>query len=218
MPGASGVASRSSSGTGSAAPASTAASDQALIASARRRARRAPAPTRRRARRRRAVDMSGEGGKDAVVRHSSEGLTIAARTPGVTSIAACALAGPHAWTSAAETSKRRNLRHVGGRANVEASTASAACRTGPRTMRTSISAWHLVIVGGSYLGLELRNYRRFGSRVTVVELGPRIVPANDEYRRRSRRSSSRGCVFELEATCLAIARGRFRHRSERALW
>lgn len=32
---------------------------------------------------------------------------------------------------------------------------------------------HLVIVGGSYVGLEFAQmYRRFGSEVTVVEMAP----------------------------------------------
>jgi pyruvate/2-oxoglutarate dehydrogenase complex dihydrolipoamide dehydrogenase (E3) component len=35
---------------------------------------------------------------------------------------------------------------------------------------------HLVVVGGSYVGLEFAQMmRRFGSRVTVVEMGPRLV-------------------------------------------
>lgn len=40
---------------------------------------------------------------------------------------------------------------------------------------------YLVIVGGSYIGLEFAQiYRRFGSRVTVVELANRLVPREDE--------------------------------------
>lgn len=40
---------------------------------------------------------------------------------------------------------------------------------------------HLVILGGSYVGLEFAQiYRRFGSRVTVVERGPRLIPREDE--------------------------------------
>jgi pyruvate/2-oxoglutarate dehydrogenase complex dihydrolipoamide dehydrogenase (E3) component len=40
---------------------------------------------------------------------------------------------------------------------------------------------HLVIVGGSYLGLEFAQmYRRFGSRVTVVERGARLIAREDE--------------------------------------
>lgn len=40
---------------------------------------------------------------------------------------------------------------------------------------------HLVILGGSYIGLEFAQmYRRFGSEVTVIELGPHLVPREDE--------------------------------------
>jgi pyruvate/2-oxoglutarate dehydrogenase complex dihydrolipoamide dehydrogenase (E3) component len=39
---------------------------------------------------------------------------------------------------------------------------------------------HLVIVGGSYIGLEFAQmYRRFGARVTVLERGPRVTPRED---------------------------------------
>ena len=40
---------------------------------------------------------------------------------------------------------------------------------------------HLVILGGSYIGLEFAQaYRRFGSEVTVIELGPRLIGREDE--------------------------------------
>jgi pyruvate/2-oxoglutarate dehydrogenase complex dihydrolipoamide dehydrogenase (E3) component len=40
---------------------------------------------------------------------------------------------------------------------------------------------HLVIVGGSYIGLEFAQiYRRFGSEVTVIEAGDRIIRRDDE--------------------------------------
>ena len=40
---------------------------------------------------------------------------------------------------------------------------------------------HLVIVGGSYIGLEFgQMYRRFGSEVTIVEMGPRLIGREDE--------------------------------------
>ncbi|MEO5797338.1 MAG: FAD-containing oxidoreductase [Rhodoferax sp.] len=39
---------------------------------------------------------------------------------------------------------------------------------------------HLVIVGGSYIGLEFAQmYRRFGSEVTVIERGPRLISRED---------------------------------------
>lgn len=39
---------------------------------------------------------------------------------------------------------------------------------------------HLVILGGSYVGLEFAQiFRRFGSRVTVIETGPRLIRRED---------------------------------------
>lgn len=39
---------------------------------------------------------------------------------------------------------------------------------------------HLVVIGGSYIGLEFAQmYRRFGSEVTVVEKGPRLIWRED---------------------------------------
>jgi pyruvate/2-oxoglutarate dehydrogenase complex dihydrolipoamide dehydrogenase (E3) component len=40
---------------------------------------------------------------------------------------------------------------------------------------------HLVIVGGSYIGLEFgQMYRRFGSEVTIVEMAPRLIGREDQ--------------------------------------
>jgi pyruvate/2-oxoglutarate dehydrogenase complex dihydrolipoamide dehydrogenase (E3) component len=40
---------------------------------------------------------------------------------------------------------------------------------------------HLVVIGGSYIGLEFgQMYRRFGSEVTIVQRGPRLIPREDE--------------------------------------
>ena len=40
---------------------------------------------------------------------------------------------------------------------------------------------HLIVLGGSYVGLEFaQTYRRFGSEVTVVELGPHLISREDE--------------------------------------
>lgn len=40
---------------------------------------------------------------------------------------------------------------------------------------------HLVVIGGSYIGLEFAQmYRRFGAEVTVVEQGPALIAREDE--------------------------------------
>lgn len=39
---------------------------------------------------------------------------------------------------------------------------------------------HLIIICGSYIGLEFAQmYRRFGSQVTVLEMGPRLIARED---------------------------------------
>jgi pyruvate/2-oxoglutarate dehydrogenase complex dihydrolipoamide dehydrogenase (E3) component len=39
---------------------------------------------------------------------------------------------------------------------------------------------HLIVLGGGYVGLEFAQaYRRFGSRVTILELGPRLLASQD---------------------------------------
>ena len=40
---------------------------------------------------------------------------------------------------------------------------------------------HLIVIGGSYIGLEFgQMFRRFGSEVTVIEMGPRLIGREDE--------------------------------------
>ena len=39
---------------------------------------------------------------------------------------------------------------------------------------------HLIVIGGSYIGLEFAQmYRRFGSGVTIVEMAPRLIQRED---------------------------------------
>ena len=50
------------------------------------------------------------------------------------------------------------------------------CLTNSGMMAVDFLPPHLVVVGGGYVGLEFAQmYRRFGSRVTVVEMGDRLV-------------------------------------------
>ena len=40
---------------------------------------------------------------------------------------------------------------------------------------------HLLVIGGRYIGLEFAQiYRRFGSDVTVVEMGSRLISRDDD--------------------------------------
>jgi pyruvate/2-oxoglutarate dehydrogenase complex dihydrolipoamide dehydrogenase (E3) component len=66
---------------------------------------------------------------------------------------------------------------------------------------------HLVVVGGSYVGLEFAQmYRRFGSRVTVVEMGPRLIGREDEDVSKAVREflEAEGVEVRLGAECLSL--------------
>ncbi|MBX3600423.1 MAG: FAD-containing oxidoreductase [Rubrivivax sp.] len=68
---------------------------------------------------------------------------------------------------------------------------------------------HLVVVGGSYIGLEFAQMmRRFGAAVTVVERSPRLLPREDEDIAAGVRAvlEGEGVRFELGAECIALAR------------
>ena len=68
---------------------------------------------------------------------------------------------------------------------------------------------HLIIIGGSYIGLEFAQmYRRFGSRVTVVEMGPRLIARDDQDVSETIREilESEGVEFRLEAECIRVER------------
>jgi pyruvate/2-oxoglutarate dehydrogenase complex dihydrolipoamide dehydrogenase (E3) component len=67
---------------------------------------------------------------------------------------------------------------------------------------------HLVIVGGSYIGLEFAQmYRRFGSEVTVVEKAPRLIQHEDEDVSAAVQEilAEEGVNFRLSATCISFA-------------
>ena len=66
---------------------------------------------------------------------------------------------------------------------------------------------HLIIVGGSYVGLEFAQaFRRFGSRVTVVEMGPRLIGREDEDVSQAVREflEAEGIEVRLHAQCLSL--------------
>jgi pyruvate/2-oxoglutarate dehydrogenase complex dihydrolipoamide dehydrogenase (E3) component len=66
---------------------------------------------------------------------------------------------------------------------------------------------HLIIVGGSYIGLEFAQmYRRFGSQVTVVEMQDRLIGRDDDDVSDAVREmlQGEGVQFRLNASCIAV--------------
>jgi pyruvate/2-oxoglutarate dehydrogenase complex dihydrolipoamide dehydrogenase (E3) component len=72
--------------------------------------------------------------------------------------------------------------NVGGRANVPdlPGLDQVTYLTNSTLLQLEILPRHLVVVGGSYVGLEFAQiYRRFGSEVTVVEMADRLIKRED---------------------------------------
>jgi pyruvate/2-oxoglutarate dehydrogenase complex dihydrolipoamide dehydrogenase (E3) component len=73
--------------------------------------------------------------------------------------------------------------NVGGRAMVPPIPGldQAGYLTNSTMMEVDYLPAHLVIIGGSYIGLEFgQMYRRFGAEVTIVEKGPGLIAREDE--------------------------------------
>ena len=67
---------------------------------------------------------------------------------------------------------------------------------------------HLVVVGGSYVGLEFAQiYRRLGAAVTIVEMQQRLVPREDEDASQAIREilEGEGIVVRTGAECIQLA-------------
>ena len=68
---------------------------------------------------------------------------------------------------------------------------------------------HLIVVGGSYVGLEFAQmYRRFGAEVTIVEKGPRLIGREDDDVSQEVRGilEREGITVHTSAECIALAK------------
>jgi len=66
---------------------------------------------------------------------------------------------------------------------------------------------HLIIIGGSYIGLEFGQiYRRFGSEVTIVEMGARLIQRDDEDVSDAVKEilENEGVNIRLNAECISL--------------
>ena len=150
--------------------------------------------------------------KDEVVAQSTKGVESWLRgTPNVTVIEGHArfesarivrvedrqLTAPRIFIN---TGGRPTVPAVGGLADIDYLTSSGM-------MDIDFVPPHLIVVGGSYIGLEFAQmYRRFGSKVTVVEMAPRLIPREDEEVSHAVREilESEGIGVRLNAKCLDV--------------
>jgi pyruvate/2-oxoglutarate dehydrogenase complex dihydrolipoamide dehydrogenase (E3) component len=133
------------------------------------------------------VDMARvKARKDRIVQQSREGVTAWLKSaPNVTPIV-----GHARFTGAHEIAvgdrrliAERIFINVGARARVPELRGIEAVPylTNSTIMDLDVVPEHLIVIGGSYIGLEFAQvYRRFGARVTVCEMAPRIIAREDE--------------------------------------
>jgi pyruvate/2-oxoglutarate dehydrogenase complex dihydrolipoamide dehydrogenase (E3) component len=138
------------------------------------------------------VDMKAvKARKDGIVRHSSEGLAAwIAGMKNVTLIWGHArFTAPRTLEVSGKSGQVRSLQadriflNVGGRAVVPdiPGVDDVPFLTNSSIMDVDEVPEHLIIVGGSYIGLEFAQmYRRFGAQVTVIEKFPKLLPREDE--------------------------------------
>jgi pyruvate/2-oxoglutarate dehydrogenase complex dihydrolipoamide dehydrogenase (E3) component len=99
--------------------------------------------------------------------------------------------------------------NVGGRSAKPEGLPAEDYLTSETVMDVDFLPEHLVIVGGSYSGLEFgQMYRRFGSRITIVEKGPRLIGREDRDISLAVEQILRneGIDLRLNASCISAAR------------
>lgn len=161
------------------------------------------------------VDMAKvKSRKDSVVKQSNESLTDWLKgTPNLTVIEG------HGQLESARTVRVNGILleakeiflNVGARASVPdlPGIAEVDFLTNSSMMEIDFLPEHLIIVGGSYIGLEFAQmYRRFGSRVTIVEKAARLVAREDEEISATILTilEDEGIDIRLNAQCLRVAK------------
>ena len=133
------------------------------------------------------VDMKAvKARKDGIVRKSNEGVT-----NWLMNMDGLTVYEGHGLFESANTVRvngdlleaERIVLNVGGRALVPdmPGVQDISFLTNSNMMDVDFLPEHLIVIGGSYIGLEFAQiYRRFGSRVTVVHRGDRLVAREDE--------------------------------------
>ena len=161
------------------------------------------------------VDMKRvKARKDAIVAQSRDGLTSALeKASNITLIRGHArFASPQEIEVAGERLRaERIFINVGGRALVPAMPGidQVPYLTNSSMMDVDFLPRHLVIIGGSYIGLEFgQMYRRFGSEVTIVEMAPRLVHREDDDVSASIKDivEHDGVNVRLNAECISLAK------------
>jgi pyruvate/2-oxoglutarate dehydrogenase complex dihydrolipoamide dehydrogenase (E3) component len=159
------------------------------------------------------VDMEKvKARKDGVVRRSKEGVEkgLKGLNNGTVYEGHARFEGPHTVAVSGELLEASKIFiNVGARASIPPlpGLESVNYLTNSGMMEVDFLPEHLIIVGGSYIGLEFgQMYRRFGSEVTIVERGPRLIKREDEDVSETIKEilENEGINLRLGAECMAV--------------
>ncbi len=161
------------------------------------------------------VDMARvKARKDAIVMQSRQGVEDWMRgSPGVEAIAGHArFVGPATVeVNGRHLTARHIFINVGGRATRPPMDGIDTVQALDNTSILELTEVpeHLIIIGGSYIGLEFAQVmRRFGAAVTVVDRAPRLLPREDADVAEAIQAilEAEGVQFKLGADCLSLRR------------
>ena len=161
------------------------------------------------------VDMTKvKARKDAVVRRSNQGIE-----KWMKGLANCTVyqkharfEGPHTVRVDDEVLESEGIFiNVGARALIPPMTGldQVSYLTNVSMMEVDFLPEHLLVVGGSYIGLEFgQMFRRFGSRVTIVQRGPRLINREDVDVSETVRGilEKEGVDVRVHAECMSVER------------
>jgi len=150
--------------------------------------------------------------KDEIVRGSNEGIEGWLKSMDRLTVyeGHARFEGPHRVRVKGERLEAEKIFiNVGGRATVPdmPGIADTPFLTNSGMMQVDFLPEHLAIVGGSYIGLEFAQmYRRFGSKVTVIEMSDRLIPREDPdiSAEVKRILAAEGIKLRLNAKCIAV--------------
>ncbi|WP_373514478.1 FAD-containing oxidoreductase [Persicitalea sp.] len=106
----------------------------------------------------------------------------------------------------AEMTAEQIFINVGGRPFVPEGFEGVSYLTNESILELEEVPEHLIIVGGSYIGLEFgQMFKRFGSRVTIVEKGDTLIKREDQEVSDTilQFFKDEGIEFRLQATCIS---------------
>ena len=150
--------------------------------------------------------------KDALVNKSVDGMTSALESNKYVDVfrgTASFTGSKQVTVNGQEMTAEKIFINVGARARIPSGFEGVDVLTNVEMLQLEEIPEHLLIVGGSYIGLEFgQMFRRFGSKVTIIEKSDRLIGREDPEISDAIKEilEKEGIEFRMNATCLNGAR------------